>query len=209
MRSSSTESGLMQRTYHLVVVFSFTTLLGAFLLLAIAAELDDEARRGTAVATAHSDWPHWVRWPAPPSPTPAPTHVATPPSPGPVLRRSYSHYGTESTWHWTVDEMARGWPIKVTREGTASRMPLASGGKLYQQHVRQILWGNLTVASVLFGLTMMPVVYSRKLIARHRMRRGRCPACGYPRGASANCSECGRLHPDPPPTNVVTKLHDN
>ncbi|MCI0362376.1 MAG: hypothetical protein L0219_00750 [Phycisphaerales bacterium] len=32
---------------------------------------------------------------------------------------------------------------------------------------------------------------------RRRIKRGLCPACAYPIGASATCTECGKAIPSP------------
>lgn len=42
-------------------------------------------------------------------------------------------------------------------------------------------------------LAVVPLATWRGLRERHRRRRGLCRHCGYPRGPSAVCSECGRI----------------
>ena len=56
---------------------------------------------------------------------------------------------------------------------------------------------TLLFAAILWLLIPGPFVLRRFI----RRRRGRCPACGYPRGDSSICSECGK----PLPQHAVAK----
>lgn len=53
---------------------------------------------------------------------------------------------------------------------------------------------TLLYAAVLWLLICGPLVPLR-VIRVSRVKRGRCPACAYPRGQSGVCSECGRPLP--------------
>jgi hypothetical protein len=50
---------------------------------------------------------------------------------------------------------------------------------------------TLFYAAILWGLFAAPFALRRRL----RIRRGLCPACAYPIGASVLCTECGRPLP--------------
>ncbi len=58
------------------------------------------------------------------------------------------------------------------------------------------IWPGFVANTVLYGallwLAIPGLLVLRRLV---RVRRGRCPGCGYPCSESAVCSECGRMLP--------------
>jgi hypothetical protein len=58
----------------------------------------------------------------------------------------------------------------------------------------RVLWPGFIINSLLFGLVLWLLLVANPILRqRARLRRGLCPACSYPIGASAICSECGRV----------------
>lgn len=58
----------------------------------------------------------------------------------------------------------------------------------------QPIWFGFAVNTGGFGGVLLAIFVVPGAIRRLvRRRQRRCPACGYPRGSSAVCSECGRL----------------
>ena len=55
------------------------------------------------------------------------------------------------------------------------------------------LWGGMIINAVSYGLFLWFLWFALAHARRHlRARRGLCPACGYPVGEAAVCSECGK-----------------
>ncbi len=56
------------------------------------------------------------------------------------------------------------------------------------------LWFGLVVNGIVYAAAFSSLVLGVG-VARRTLRgvRGQCPACGYPRGASPRCSECGEM----------------
>jgi hypothetical protein len=53
-------------------------------------------------------------------------------------------------------------------------------------------WPGFAIDTLLFGLFAWCIVFGPFALRRVvRRRRGRCERCGYPRGPSGRCSECG------------------
>jgi len=60
------------------------------------------------------------------------------------------------------------------------------------------LWDGLIINTAVFATAIgLLVLGPTALRARKYRRRGGCPACGYPRGASSVCTECGEPLPRP------------
>jgi hypothetical protein len=61
---------------------------------------------------------------------------------------------------------------------------------------------NTLCYAVILGLLVWGLFATRRFV---RVRRGLCPACAYPRGESATCTECGKPLPEQsePPTATV------
>ncbi len=54
------------------------------------------------------------------------------------------------------------------------------------------LWPGFALDTVFFAAVSGVILFGwRGLVRRRRLRRGRCPACAYPIGSSAVCTECG------------------
>jgi len=79
-------------------------------------------------------------------------------------------------------QLSLSWPASVSRPLMVSRLlPLRP------------VWSGLVVNTLIYAL----VAWCAWMLARagrrcRRRRRGRCPGCGYPIGASCRCSECGQ-----------------
>ena len=55
------------------------------------------------------------------------------------------------------------------------------------------IWPGLAVNTLSYAALLWLLLFAPSTFRRHvRARRGLCPACGYPVGESAVCSECGR-----------------
>ncbi len=62
----------------------------------------------------------------------------------------------------------------------------------------EVIWPGFLVNTLFYGGILWlairgPSVLRAFLRHRARLRAGKCPACGYPRGQSPVCTECGRL----------------
>ena len=75
----------------------------------------------------------------------------------------------------------------------------------------QLAWGGILLNPILFGVTIWLVVLILQFVVFfgkrkcRRISRNECVKCGYPRGASERCSECGYKFESPllktPPTS--------
>jgi hypothetical protein len=55
------------------------------------------------------------------------------------------------------------------------------------------VWMGFVTNTVLYaGVLWVGLTFSGSWRRRHRIKRGLCPACGYPVGDSAVCTECGK-----------------
>ena len=55
------------------------------------------------------------------------------------------------------------------------------------------LWPGFMLNTLLYAAALWFVFFAPFKLRRHlRTRRGLCPACGYPVGGAAVCSECGK-----------------
>ncbi|MCI0629558.1 MAG: hypothetical protein L0Y44_02760 [Phycisphaerales bacterium] len=76
---------------------------------------------------------------------------------------------------------------------------------------RRPLWPGFAIntifcAAILWLLFATPGFIRR----RRRIKRGLCPACAYPIGASETCTECGKpVHTDPTHLTSVTRPDRN
>jgi hypothetical protein len=66
----------------------------------------------------------------------------------------------------------------------------------------RIIWPGFAIntifyAAILWLLFAAPGFVRRRFVIRGRVRRGQCPACAYPVGASNVCTECGAVLPLP------------
>ncbi len=58
------------------------------------------------------------------------------------------------------------------------------------------IWPGFIANTVLYGVLLWLAILGPFVLRRLvRATRGRCPGCGYSRGKSAVCSECGRMLP--------------
>lgn len=70
--------------------------------------------------------------------------------------------------------------------------PGATGRWVTREMPLGILWPGLLMNSLFFACVVaVPFVVPRALIHRRRSKQNRCPRCGYPRGKSEVCTECG------------------
>ena len=97
---------------------------------------------------------------------------------------------------WYVEEYASQPALSRGRGGIAlpSRATgIAASGR---EHLRALplrpIWSGLAADSFFYALVLaVPCLAPTPLRRFLRIRRGLCPACGYPAGSSAICSECG------------------
>ena len=55
------------------------------------------------------------------------------------------------------------------------------------------VWPGFAINAIFYGTIMwLPFVILGRIRRWRRVARGRCPNCGYPIGASAVCTECGK-----------------
>ena len=71
------------------------------------------------------------------------------------------------------------WPPRWTRVGVGF-MPLRP------------IWPGFAINTLFYAAILWLPFVLRRII---RIRRGLCPACAYPMGESAVCSECGKALP--------------
>ncbi len=58
------------------------------------------------------------------------------------------------------------------------------------------LWLGFAVHTIFYATILWLLIYGVFVLRRFiRLKRGLCPACAYPRGASDVCSECGKALP--------------
>jgi hypothetical protein len=82
------------------------------------------------------------------------------------------------------------WRVGIVRSTAISALGVSGS------HVRYIpvfpIWTGFIANSVFFGATVwLAILGVPRLMRWNRRRRGRCPACAYPVGASPVCTECG------------------
>ncbi|MCL4199365.1 MAG: hypothetical protein KJZ69_17880 [Phycisphaerales bacterium] len=121
--------------------------------------------------------------------------------------------------------LATGWPVPCLAATVSIDVPTAqiagqtrnvrvSSGVLWEPEALKMLppdtipmilpyrplWTGVVVNTLVFAMTFSLLVYGPRQI-RTRMYRGRggCPACGYPRGTSPVCTECGEPLPSARP----------
>jgi hypothetical protein len=105
----------------------------------------------------------------------------------------------------TVSEANFGWPLRSLRLGATDspeftlkscwRIPIGSADPARRREVilpTGLIWPNFGIncifyAAIIWLLMRGPAETRRRL----REWRGRCSACGYPRGQSTLCTECG------------------
>ena len=62
--------------------------------------------------------------------------------------------------------------------------------------LRRPLWPGFAVNTIFYATFLWLLICGPFALRRFiRMKRGRCPACAYPRGESNVCSECGKALP--------------
>jgi hypothetical protein len=138
---------------------------------------------------------------------------------GSVTRIGWTRHGLGVTSHFFANELhgvqvvACGWPAKAfafaivsstyadqwdarPAQGAWGGManPLANSGWPLFRRIPfvPILPGALVNTLIIGGCTALAVVFSTKLWAGSRQRRGRCIGCGYHLGPIRVCPECGR-----------------
>ena len=59
------------------------------------------------------------------------------------------------------------------------------------------VWPGFAVNTLFYAVVLWLLICGPFALRRfNRARRGLCPACGYPRGESEGCSECGKALPN-------------
>ncbi len=116
--------------------------------------------------------------------------------------------------HTAIDEQYNsvglrqaGWPTSTLeghRAGTQYRLVAESGLWYTDRRVStrpiilplQPIWPGFAVNTIFYAAVLWLLICGPFVLRRFiRVKRGLCPACAYPRGESAVCSECGRAFP--------------
>ena len=114
---------------------------------------------------------------------------------------------------WTSDRMDAGWPMLCLRSfdhrfATQQRTdelstPFQRGIMVPQQWLRPTgspqvclpvmpIGPGFAINTAFYAMTVWLLLTARGAVRRHiRTRRGQCPTCAYPVGASDVCTECG------------------
>ena len=112
-----------------------------------------------------------------------------------AIDADHSYYAAQSIW--------AGWPLRaLVAEDSVEEHPLMPASIDPMSIIRmpnKPLWAGLLANSALFGcvLWLLAVAgdrFTRYQIRSFRLRRHLCPSCGYPRGTSSICTECGVRH---------------
>lgn len=107
---------------------------------------------------------------------------------------------------YRVNEMSLGWPMAALRGPSAGYWSINGdidpAGTRFRYLARltatDVSWPGLLVNWVMYTLAILAVIQGFASLRRSvRVRQNLCPACGYPRGASSICSECGATLPSP------------
>ncbi len=105
--------------------------------------------------------------------------------------------GASMHFIWMVEA---GWPAHCLRRGwdwmpldVAPRAVLQSGGVA---RPFDVIWPGFAINTAFYATILWLLGYSALALRRFiRRRRGLCPACAYPVGEAAVCSECGKALP--------------
>ncbi|MCI0631314.1 MAG: hypothetical protein L0Y44_11755 [Phycisphaerales bacterium] len=103
-----------------------------------------------------------------------------------------------------IGERAYGWPLRWvsdfwthdrgTRIETLVDAYEVKVGSASFRIPTRVLWGPVGLNVLAwFVILALPLTALRILRRNYRIKRGLCPACAYPIGTSATCTECGRL----------------
>ena len=154
----------------------------------------------------------WVRWGATNvlsqrylAGTPiARQETATPPPTSIEILPAWSSFD-EALPAWVAREIpyesrlakARGWPLRslcTTTERALSAHSALSSGWRFGNHVlpTRPLWPGFVVNTALYAAAVFALVSPFVICRYRRIRSCRCRKCGYPIGAAAVCTECGR-----------------
>ena len=146
---------------------------------------------------ASQDWPattpHDIPWP-----TPKQWQLE-----GSFGYRNFQVYGWEGTRSNPTDSVQMqvermGWPLPVL-ERVQMWWPWNDpkwATNSESDPALQLAWSGIILNPILFGVTLwlvliLPFVVFFGLRKRRRSTRNECIKCGYPRGSSERCSECG------------------
>ncbi len=102
----------------------------------------------------------------------------------------FGESATPMNWYLIWEDRA-GWPAYalLTGSGAAYLWGLVPARPLWPGFIVNTLF----YAAILWMLMSLLIALRR----HHRVRRGLCPACAYPTGESAMCSECGNALREP------------
>jgi hypothetical protein len=154
-------------------------------------------------------------WPVtPPDPWPAVTQWSQEGSYANRRQTAWSQNQTQSTTHqmqvdfygwpfpalrrtqlWASQDHSPRWSPKQSVGGAGA--PGASGGTSrfvdtgLAPHWPGVVANPLLLALITWLVCVAPIILGHRLRRALRIRRGLCPACGYPAGVSGVCSECG------------------
>jgi hypothetical protein len=119
-----------------------------------------------------------------------------------AARPNVEQAGADQDVWW---EEARGWPRLALagrlRLGDGLQVKAASGTIVLARRAGEPvpvilparpLWPGFLVDTAFYAVTLGVMLASGRLVRRRwRLKRGRCPICVYPIGASPVCTECG------------------
>ncbi|MCI0365950.1 MAG: hypothetical protein L0Y44_13855 [Phycisphaerales bacterium] len=83
-----------------------------------------------------------------------------------------------------------GWPLLCLRRSDTTLAMISSMPREYR--LTTPIWRGLAINTILYA-AMLWLLFAGPGFVRRRVRikRGLCPACAYPVGESATCTECG------------------
>ena len=145
--------------------FHFTTVSHGFGVRAIQLYYLTPARSATSLAVL-SGWP-------------LSTLSATTRIPDSILPRA--------SWMNGVEVPASFHPASVAGQGRFAQFPT-----IRRPLPLRIEWSGAILGSLFWAAAMgLPLMVARYIRRYRRLIHAKCPACGYPLGATATCSECG------------------
>ena len=116
---------------------------------------------------------------------------------------------TETDDGWVQIEMLVGWPSRSLYSWTLYSTPWESTGIIVDANDQNTSllrvipltprWPGFAINTIFYAAMLWVVFFVSGMVKRRvRRRRGLCPACAYPIGTSAVCTECGAAVPAAP-----------
>ncbi len=117
---------------------------------------------------------------------------------------------TESV-HFTVQEVRAGWPFHSFQQRVVEEFPdhlqwlnrcmVGPGVRTIRGVTMPLspIWQGAILSTVFYSIVFFAMLmlwrWLRSIRRHFRQRRGCCPSCAYPMGASDLCTECGEMLP--------------